>query len=148
MKIYKITNKINGKMYVGQTKKSLEARWKQHQKDSNSHFFCYKFQKAIREFGAENFTVEQIDCAANKEEANAKEVFWINFYNAVEEGYNTSPGGKSGGNYKKVMNVETGQVFDSQKEAAKHYGVNCEAIRQAIDKPHRKSAGHHWITLK
>lgn len=75
MKIYKITNKINGMVYIGRTSKSIEERWKVHCHNVKSKHACFKFQKAIAEFGAENFTVEQIDVAATKEEADAKEVY-------------------------------------------------------------------------
>ena len=148
MIIYKITNKINGMVYIGRTQRSLQARWKQHCNDANGTLFCYKFQKAIKEFGAENFTIEQIDCAATKEEADAKEVYWIKLYNATEDGYNVSPGGKAGGSRKKVMAVESGLVFDTMVDAAKHFGLSHGAIQQVVDKPHLKSAGQHWISLK
>lgn len=148
MVIYKITNKIDGKVYIGKTKKSLQTRWKQH---------CYnafdgkswtkgKLQYAIQELGADAFTVEQIDIAASNDEANAKEMHWIKHYNSIENGYNTSPGGKNGANYTKVMNVETGEVFNSMTEAAEAYGVSHYAIPQAV-KYGWKCCGFHWKKL-
>jgi predicted GIY-YIG superfamily endonuclease len=50
MYVYQITNKLNGKIYVGQTKFSVEKRFKQHAK-ANSVIGC-----AIRKYGIENFT--------------------------------------------------------------------------------------------
>lgn len=147
MIIYKATNNINGMVYIGKTKRSVEARWKQHCRDVNSRIACFKFQKAIKEFGAENFTVVQIDCASTKEEADAKEVYWIRFYNSMEQGYNVSPGGKAGGHRKKVKAVEDGLVFDTILDAAKHYGRSHGAIWQVVDKPHLTSAGQHWISV-
>lgn len=144
MKIYKITNKINGMMYIGQTSKSLEDRWKQHCRDVKSKHACFKLQKAIREFGAENFTVELIDVATTKEEANKKEVFWIMLYDATEQGYNTSPGGRNGGHYCKVQNVETGEIFNKVNDAAKAYGVSPSSITQAVKNPTWKCSGFHW----
>lgn len=148
MIIYKITNKINGMVCIGRTKRSLQDRWRQHCQNANSKLFCYKFQKAIKEYGAENFTVEQIDCAATKEEADAKEVYWIKFYNATEKGYNVSPGGKASANRKKVMAVESGLVFDTMVDAAKHFGLSHSMIPVVVDKPHLKAGGQHWISLK
>ena len=135
-------------IYIGRTKQSAEARWKQHCYAANRKLSCFKLQAAIKEFGAESFIVEQIDCAATKEEADAKEVYWIKFYNATEDGYNISPGGKAGGSRKKVMAVESGLVFDTMVDAAKHFGLSHGAIQQAVDKPHLKSAGQHWISLQ
>jgi group I intron endonuclease len=148
MIIYKVTNLLNGKVYIGQTKRSLESRWAQHQHAVKSKYGFCKLQKAINEIGADNFSIEQIDSAATKEEANEKEVFWIKFYNATIDGYNTSPGGKAGGHRKKVKAVESGLVFDTIVEAAKHYSVTPCAIRVVVDKPHLKSAGQHWVSVK
>lgn len=148
MIIYKVTNLLNGKVYIGQTKRSIEARWSQHRHDVKlKHCYC-KLQKAIKEFGADNFRIEQIDSATTKEEANEKEVFWIKYYNATVDGYNTSPGGRSGGNRKKVKAVESGLVFDTIVEAAKCVGVTHRAIAQVVDRPHLTSAGQHWISVK
>ena len=144
MIIYKITNRINGKVYIGQTQTSLAARWRGHRSQVNKKHSCFKLHKAIAECGAENFTVEQIDIATTKEEANEKEIYWIGFYNATENGYNTSRGGKNSGRDKKVMNVETGEVFASMVEAAKAVGVTTEALRQAVKNPTWKCRGCHW----
>ena len=147
MIIYKITNKIDGKVYIGKTKGSIEERWRRHcyqAHDKKRDYLKFKLQYAILEFGAENFTVEQIDCAATTEEANRKEMYWIKHYDSIENGYNTSPGGRNGGHYSKVKNVETGEVFNSMNEAAEAYKVNPTAISQAIKNPTGKCRGFHW----
>jgi predicted GIY-YIG superfamily endonuclease len=146
--IYKITNKTNGKVYIGKTKRSLEARWKQHCRDAFDGRFWTKgkLQYAIQEFGADAFTVEQIDVAASNDETNEKEMYWIKHYNSIETGYNTSPGGRNGGHYQKVINVETGEVFNSMVEAAEAYGVSHAAIPQAV-KYGWKCSGFHWKKL-
>lgn len=147
MLIYKVTNKVNGKIYIGKTKGSVDARWKKHcyqAYDKKRDYLKFKLQYAILEFGAENFTVEQIDCAATTEEANQKEMYWIKHYDSIKNGYNTSPGGRNGGHYHKVMNVETGEVFNSIVEAAKAYGVSHGSIFQAVKNPTWKCRGFHW----
>lgn len=146
--IYKITNTANGMMYIGTTKRTLEARMKQHCHDSNKKFFCFKLQKAIKEFGEESFYIEQIDCAESDEEANVKEALWIQHFNTIENGYNVSRGGKDGGNRRKVKAVETGEVFDSMVEAGKQYGLSHSMIRSVVDKSHLKAAGLHWVTVE
>ncbi len=148
MIIYKVTNNINGKVYIGMTQRTVEARWKQHCRDVGSKLAHFKLQDAIQEFGAENFSIVQIDCAATKAEADAKEVYWISHYNAVEEGYNTSPGGRNGGHRKKVMAVEDNLVFDTMVEAGKHYGISSNNIGAVVDKPHLRAAGQHWISVR
>ena len=149
MIIYKVENMIDGKVYIGKTGKSLEKRWKEHCYDAKrkSSVKRFKLHRAIAEYGAENFSVVQIDTAATKDEADEKEVKWIRHYCATIHGYNTSPGGRNGANYRRIKNVETGEVFDSIAEACKKVGVTPYAIAQALDKPHRKSAGFHWVSV-
>lgn len=148
MIIYKITNRVNGMVYIGQTKRKLDVRWKQHIYDANKWFACHKFQEAIKEYGPENFVVEQIDCAATKEEADEKEILWIKQYDSMENGYNCSPGGKNSGHRRKVMSLETGKVYGTIKEAALDVGRTCGSISQALDKAHLTSAGQHWKSVK
>lgn len=85
--IYKLTNKINGKIYVGQTKKSVEKRWKQHvnhAKNSDG-----PFQKAIRKYGEESFTLEVVCECGTQKELDEKEIFWgAQFNSLVPNGYN------------------------------------------------------------
>ncbi len=90
--IYKITNKINGDLYIGQTKSTIEKRFKQHikasKKNSNNHF-----HNAINKYGADNFIVEEIESVLN-EYLNDREVYWINYYKEKGEAtYNTAGGG-------------------------------------------------------
>lgn len=88
--IYLITNKTNSKKYVGQTKRTLEQRWKDH---------IYKKKnligKAIKKYGANNFKIKVLEkCDINK--LNKRERYWIKYYNTFEEkGYNLTPGGES-----------------------------------------------------
>lgn len=91
MIIYKITNKVNGKVYIGQTKNSLQYRWNQHCSPSN----CRLLHRAIQKYGKKNFTVEQIDVACDQDELNEKEQYWIAFYDSTnpEKGYNLTSGG-------------------------------------------------------
>lgn len=93
MIIYKVTNNINGKIYIGQTTGSLSARWKAHCHVSSR---CVALYNAIKKYGVENFTVEQIDSAMAKWELDLKEQFWIQHYNSiVPNGYNLKTGGNT-----------------------------------------------------
>lgn len=90
--IYKITNTINGKVYIGQTF-DLAGRWAKHRymvrQGSKRHLYS-----AIRKYGEDNFTMEVIE-ECLEERADEREVFWIMFYDATnsEYGYNETPGG-------------------------------------------------------
>lgn len=95
--IYKITCLINQKVYIGQTSETIEKRFARHmgyQKDESDT----KFYRAIRKYGKDNFKIEAIDFAETQEELDEKEVYYINLYDSVENGYNSKKSiGKCGG---------------------------------------------------
>ena len=72
MIIYKITNKINGKVYIGQTSNTLEKRWWQHCHGTHKHIIA----RAISKYGAENFKIEQIDVAESQENRTLGGYHW------------------------------------------------------------------------
>jgi group I intron endonuclease len=91
--IYKITNLINEKMYIGATTRSLKERFKGHRFDANRNKTNMLIHEAMRNFGCENFKCELIEYTDDLE---ARERFWIKEYNTLApNGYNTSPGGIS-----------------------------------------------------
>ena len=101
MFIYKITNKINGKIYVGQVyNRSIMDRFKRHCTDAKPD--CkMAIDRAIYKYGVDNFTVEQIDKADNLNELNKKEIYWIEKLksNDSKYGYNLTRGGEGGNTY-------------------------------------------------
>lgn len=90
--IYKITNKINGKIYVGQTSSTTEERWKGHKRAWHSTRRCPALYNAFDKYGIENFEVEEIE-QCDIENLNEREIYWIKQYNSYEEGYNATIGG-------------------------------------------------------
>lgn len=72
MVIYKITNKVNSMMYIGQTKHDIKIRWKQHCHNDNG---CRFLHHAINKYGADNFIIEVIDTANSKIELDEKEKY-------------------------------------------------------------------------
>ena len=96
MYIYKIVNKVNGKIYVGQTTETIEQRFKRHmgyQKDEHDT----KFYRAVRKYGVDNFYVEMIEEVEDREQLNAREEYWIRELDTVNSGYNSYYGGFSSG---------------------------------------------------
>jgi group I intron endonuclease len=91
MIIYKIENKINGKIYIGQTKRNLSKRISEHiGKDKMSII-----GKALIKYGLQSFIVSIIDYAKNGETLSEKEKYWIKFYNSIApDGYNLTEGGE------------------------------------------------------
>ena len=93
--LYKITNLINGKIYIGQTIQP-NRRWYQHRADSVRN--KYPIHHAIKKYGAENFIFEIIACCKTQEDANYTEEQLIQQYDCLssgDKGYNVHPGGFS-----------------------------------------------------
>ena len=85
MIIYKATNLVNGKVYVGQTVNTLKYRKDQHWREAicpsrkNVHF-----HNALLKYGIDNFEFEIIDRARDVDELNKKEAYWIDYYKSTE----------------------------------------------------------------
>jgi hypothetical protein len=90
--IYKITNKINGKVYIGQTYSSLENRWHTHKNAWKGHRHCQALYDAFDKYGIDNFQIEEIE-KCDITDLNDREIYWIEQYNSYENGYNLTRGG-------------------------------------------------------
>lgn len=100
-KIYKITNIINNKIYIGLTSKTLDERLKAHFISSNKIkevAYNSPFRRALRKYSKENWKIESIETNLNKIEANIKEKEYIQQYKSFKRdiGYNVSLGGFGG----------------------------------------------------
>ena len=106
--IYKITNIVNGKVYIGQTINPVKDRFQRHISDAIHHVIDTHFTRAINKYGKENFKWEIIDTASSREELNQKEEYWIRAYDACHNGYNTSVGGCAcgGDTYSNIENLD------------------------------------------
>ena len=200
MIIYKITNNINGKVYIGQTIRTLDERIREHKRFKKS-----LISKAFRKYGFKNFIFEIIDNADSIEELNDKECKWIKLYNCIVPlGYNQCEGGgntlgfhhredskskmsvnkankKTGkdnsfygkthsneqkakwseqrrgrtlseewieklrkSHFKKVINLDTGEIFESIKEAAKKYNTDSTHITKVCKGKGITTCGCRW----
>ena len=99
MYIYKITNKVNGKVYIGQSIRPIEQRFQRHINDAVNNILDTHFARAIRKYGKENFYIELVETCDNQTELNLKEQYWIRKYDSINNGYNeTDATSKCGGN--------------------------------------------------
>lgn len=91
--IYKITNKVNGKIYIGKTLKTIEGRWKDHVEDyQRPRFEKRPLYSAMKKYGVENFSVEEVE-ECSSEILSEREIYWIDFYDSFRSGYNATKGG-------------------------------------------------------
>lgn len=110
MIIYKITNKLNGKVYIGQTIQSLKERWSKHKGTKT----CKALGSAIIKYGPDAFDVEVLKECSSYEEMNALEKSYIQEYSSLyPNGYNLTTGGNNGQHVeetkKKISEAQKGQ---------------------------------------
>lgn len=91
MIIYKVENKINHKIYIGQTVKTLEKRRDEHYK-SVKRGSSFKFHNALRKYNSSVFKWSIIEYVKNKKDLKNRESYWIEYYKSYENGYNLTKG--------------------------------------------------------
>lgn len=93
MLVYLITNKVNGKQYVGQTIHTLEARWKRHCWAVTANTSGMPISFAIAKYGKENFSLEVLGTATTQEELDTLEIeCCAKFDTFSPKGYNLRAG--------------------------------------------------------
>jgi group I intron endonuclease len=92
--VYKISNSINNKVYIGITVKGLQRRWNQHVHDSRRHPRL-AVHRAMAKYDIESFIIEVQEICPDVETMQQRELYWISFYNSVlPNGYNSTSGGE------------------------------------------------------
>ena len=141
--IYKITNLINNKVYIGQTMQKPLDRWYRHCQKSNLSDAekNMAIKKAIFKYGKDNFKFEVIetinDCSRTL--LNEREIYWISQYDSYNNGYNCTLGGNAGVKPFKIPKSEHKNIIDlyntglSIRDIAKEYCVDKGTIKQILD---------------
>ena len=93
--IYKYTNMITTDAYIGKTISTINERFKGHlsaiDNGSDAHF-----HRALRKYGIENFNSEVLEDEIKEENINEREIYWIQYYDTFNNGYNMTQGGDGG----------------------------------------------------
>lgn len=142
-KIYKITNKINGKIYVGQTIKTLTERFQKHcwcTTTNDAYHFNMAIKKAIRKYGKENFTIELIE-EVEQDKLDEREVYWISYYDSYNKGYNCTLGGQNGATRSTSLSwLEENEVIEakylgfSSKEIGQVYNIDRSTVKNIFNR--------------
>ena len=124
--VYKHTNKINGKVYIGQTSKTLEER-----SGSNGHLYKHSslFYAAICKYGWENFEHEILEQDLSSEMANQQEKYYIQLYQSNNDnfGYNLTSGGEQNKELSPISREKMSKMKKGKPLSASHI----ENIRKA-----------------
>lgn len=94
--IYKISNTINDKVYIGKTVETINIRWSRHKWeafDTSSPLYNIHFYRALRKYGVENFKIEEIE-ETTDEKLIEREKYWIKQFDSYNNGYNSTLGGE------------------------------------------------------
>lgn len=113
MLIYKAKNKLNGKVYIGQTKGSLENRKRQHLNSPNhSYATCTHFVRAIAKYGKSAFEWEVLATTESADMLDQLETMYIAEYQSTDpnKGYNLLSGGSSGYTHADVTKERIGNA--------------------------------------
>lgn len=133
--IYKITNTENGKIYIGQTTKTIEKRFRQHQNNSNKSYFSQiVLYKAFNKYGFDKFKCEQIEEISN-DKLDEREKYWIKYYNSYYDGYNSTLGGKPTQLYDWDIDdiIEKYYQLKSARKVAKEIGCDHSTIDHLLN---------------
>lgn len=93
MIVYLVTNRVNGKRYVGKTKRTLERRWYEHCTHSHGGSEEMAIYQAIRKHGAESFELSVLEECADEATMNDAERRWIRKLGTFRREYNMTEGG-------------------------------------------------------
>jgi group I intron endonuclease len=141
--LYKITNTVNNKCYIGWTSKDVQNRWSQHKTDALRIRDNRKFYNAIRKYGIENWIVDTLLETTTVEEAKLKEIELIAVYDSYYKGYNSTKGGD--GNNGIVMSKESNQARSLKLKGIKKSPETIEkfkARRSTPEENKKRSLSH------
>lgn len=130
--IYKITNQINNKVYIGKTLKTIEERFLEHIKDSSR--ICEEkrpLYNAFNKYGIDNFTISLIE-KVKLDQLSSREQYWIQQYNSYSNGYNATIGGDGKQLYDYSLIVEQYLLNKSVEELSQKFNCCKDTIYQAL----------------
>jgi group I intron endonuclease len=166
--IYKITNTITGGIYIGQTTKTLEERFRNHIRDvskvGNKKFKSYPLYRDMKTYGKNNFVIEPVKYVENNEQLNDLEIFYIKLFDSYrpnnKNNYNLTKGGffipptkfrvyklkyrliKVNKNNQKIE-----KIYTDRNELLKDYKrKQLDSIHKVIAGENKSAYGFYWYT--
>jgi group I intron endonuclease len=146
--VYKITNNVNGKSYIGFTGNTIFERFEQHKKDAIKIRDNRKFYNAINKYGTDVWKIELLELVDSAEVAKQKEIELIEKFDTYKNGYNSTKGGD--GNNGIIMSEESNvKRSRALKGIAKNYTrmhgkIHSEESKKKISESH-KGKKKPWV---
>lgn len=133
--IYKVTNLVNNKVYIGQTTKTIERRWQQHiyEATHKGHGENYPLHAAMRKYGIENFIIEKLEQCQDDDRYD-RETYYINLFQSLvnQYGYNIALNGAGVLLYSSEEILNLWNQGLTMKEIAKNLKCSRSTIYQRI----------------
>jgi len=137
--IYIITNKVNGKQYVGQTIQNIKKRFDRHCQYYGSDAECKMAIKlAIHKYGRDNFEIKVLE-ECDPRLLDKREAYYISLYDTYNNGYNSTEGGIQGHKKLKVSDECQNDICDlynegfSLRELGREYNVDKQTIKHILE---------------
>jgi hypothetical protein len=128
--IYMITNKINGKVYVGKTEESIQKRFVEHCNDSKKDRCKNRpLYRAMNKYGCENFTVSLLE---ETDQPEIREEFWIEQKQSYHSGYNATRGGDGKKYLDYDLICDTYKKLQTATKTASALGISIETVLTVI----------------
>ncbi len=122
MIVYLVKNKMNGKGYVGQTRRALNERWAEHVHNALQMKKEMPIYAAIRKHGADNFEVTVLQECMSDVELNAAEMEWIAKLGTFSNGYNATRGGFGISGYRHTEDAKRRMGLNRSGKKNHNYG--------------------------
>jgi len=115
--IYKITNKVNQKCYIGLTKNTITGRWYCHVSEAKCKNQKYKFHAALRKYDKTDWLKDVLCSCRTKADAEYLEEYFIEEYDTYKHGYNSTRGGNAFGGLHGSANGMYGKTHTTKAKA-------------------------------
>lgn len=135
--IYIIKNRLNDKVYIGQTTTDIKTRFNQHCKNSTLKSRHYKLYNAIKKYGKEKFYIEILEQGVDINKLDEREIYYIEKYNSYLKGYNSTKGGDGRVINKEYDEKEIVALYNNGyllKQIGQIYNVSDATISRVLNK--------------
>lgn len=128
--IYKITNKLNGHSYVGQSI-HIQDRWQQHISLSKNTDNDAPLYRAFRKYGSDNFSFEVLE-ECEESALNEREIYWVDKLDTYKNGYNATMGGGGTRKHDSQLVLNEYEQTHNMHQTAKNLNMSYYTVRDIL----------------